>query len=141
MEWLVHDLKPTIDSKYATYPWREATGIGGSSMGGLMSFYGVMAFNQYFFKAACLSPSFVFCMNQLQVEWDNAQIDNDTNVFFIFGEREIKDHNIPLQQLDYFNDQLINRGGKSYIHIQKNGKHNEACWKQQNKLYLDTLWK
>ncbi|MEF2614646.1 alpha/beta hydrolase-fold protein, partial [Faecalibacillus faecis] len=36
-----------IDQKYRTYPFRECTAIAGSSMGGLMAFYGVIKYNQY----------------------------------------------------------------------------------------------
>lgn len=33
LEWLINDIKPYIDSHYRTYPFRQATGIAGSSMG------------------------------------------------------------------------------------------------------------
>ena len=41
LDWMVQELKPLIDAKYPTLPDREHTAIGGSSMGGLMSLYGV----------------------------------------------------------------------------------------------------
>ena len=41
LDWMVQELKPLIDAKYPTLPDRENTAIGGSSMGGLMSLYGV----------------------------------------------------------------------------------------------------
>ena len=57
LDWMVQELKPLIDAKYPTLPDRENTAIGGSSMGGLMSLYGVTAHNETFSRAACLSPS------------------------------------------------------------------------------------
>lgn len=38
LDWLVYELKPMIDQKYRTYPFRECTALAGSSMGGLMAF-------------------------------------------------------------------------------------------------------
>ena len=51
MDWIVNDIKPMIDREYRTYSFREATGIAGSSMGGLMSLYAAAAYNQVFSKA------------------------------------------------------------------------------------------
>ena len=48
LDWMVQELKPLIDAKYPTLPDRENTAIGGSSMGGLMSLYGVTAHNETF---------------------------------------------------------------------------------------------
>lgn len=52
MEWLVQELKPMIDAQYPTLPQREATFIAGSSMGGLMSLYALVAYNHVFSRAA-----------------------------------------------------------------------------------------
>ena len=57
MEWMVHTFKADIDKRFRTMPERESTYIAGSSMGGLMSLYAVMEYNQYFSRAAALSPS------------------------------------------------------------------------------------
>ena len=57
MEWMVNWLKPYIDKRYRTLPDRAHTYIAGSSMGGLMSLYAVVAYNQVFSGAAALSPS------------------------------------------------------------------------------------
>ena len=56
-QWIIHDIKPMIDREYRTYGHREATGIGGSSMGGIMAVYGGLAYNHVFSKAACVSPA------------------------------------------------------------------------------------
>lgn len=59
MNWIVNELKPFIDRTYRTWPFREATAIAGYSMGGMMSLYAVLHYNQYFSKAASISPSFL----------------------------------------------------------------------------------
>lgn len=50
-------LKPYIDKRYRTLPSREHTGIGGSSLGGLVSLYGILTRSEVFSKAMVLSPS------------------------------------------------------------------------------------
>ena len=52
MDWIVREVKPWVDGNFRTYPFREATGIAGSSMGGLMAIYGAARYNAYFSKAA-----------------------------------------------------------------------------------------
>ena len=65
---MVQELKPLIDAKYPTLPDRENTAIGGSSMGGLMSLYGVTAHNETFSRAACLSPSVRFSFTEVKAD-------------------------------------------------------------------------
>ena len=57
MSWYIHRFKPFIDHNFRTLPDREHTFIGGSSMGGLMSLYALLQYNEVFSRAAALSPS------------------------------------------------------------------------------------
>ena len=50
-------LKPYIDARYRTLSSRENTAIGGSSMGGLLSLYGILTRSDVFGKALVFSPS------------------------------------------------------------------------------------
>ena len=59
LRFLVEELKPTIDSRYATRPEREATVLMGSSMGGLISTYALCEYPQVFSGAACLSTHWI----------------------------------------------------------------------------------
>ena len=54
---IVEELKPFVDAAYRTRPGREDTGIGGSSLGGLVSLYLALAHPRVFGRAAALSPS------------------------------------------------------------------------------------
>ncbi len=58
MNFIVHNLKPFIDSVYRTFPDRENTATGGSSLAGLISFMLVWEHPDVFSIAACLSPAF-----------------------------------------------------------------------------------
>jgi enterochelin esterase-like enzyme len=55
LKFLVQELKPFIDSSYATYTNRQHTFIAGSSMGGLISMYAICEYPNIFGGAACLS--------------------------------------------------------------------------------------
>ncbi len=57
MNWMVNTLKPQIDEAFRTLPDRKNTILAGSSMGGLITLYGVTTYNHIFQRAACLSPS------------------------------------------------------------------------------------
>ena len=59
LRYLVQELKPAIDARYATRPGRESTFIMGSSMGGLISLYAVHEYPQVFGGAAGLSTHWV----------------------------------------------------------------------------------
>jgi predicted alpha/beta superfamily hydrolase len=59
---LAEELKPFIDSAYRTKPGREHTGVGGSSLGGLVSLYAGLARAETFGRVLAMSPS---------LWWDN----------------------------------------------------------------------
>jgi len=55
LRFIVYELKPFIDSRYCTRPERESTFLMGSSMGGVISLYGICEYPQVFGGAGCLS--------------------------------------------------------------------------------------
>lgn len=55
LKFIVEELKPFIDSAYATLPDQFNTFIAGSSMGGLISMYAICEYPNVFGGAACLS--------------------------------------------------------------------------------------
>ncbi|HLM56226.1 MAG TPA: alpha/beta hydrolase-fold protein [Pyrinomonadaceae bacterium] len=59
---LAEELKPYVDANYRTKPGREHTGIGGSSLGGLVSLYLGMRHADTFGRVVAMSPS---------LWWDN----------------------------------------------------------------------
>jgi predicted alpha/beta superfamily hydrolase len=62
---IVEELKPIVDSEYRTASDQTNTGIGGTSLGGLVSLYLALKYPNVFGKAAVMSPS---------VWWDNQMI-------------------------------------------------------------------
>jgi predicted alpha/beta superfamily hydrolase len=59
LRFLVEELKPAIDARYATRPGREHCFACGSSMGGLISLYALCEYPQVFGGAACLSTHWI----------------------------------------------------------------------------------
>lgn len=59
LRFLVEELKPTIDARYTTRPGREDCFLMGSSMGGLISCYGLCEHPQVFGGAACVSTHWI----------------------------------------------------------------------------------
>lgn len=59
LRFLVEELKPAIDARYATDPGREACFVMGSSMGGLISVYALCEYPQVFGGAAALSTHWI----------------------------------------------------------------------------------
>ena len=88
MEWLIHDFKSEIDRQYRTLPDREHTFLAGSSMGGLMSLYGVMEFNHVFSRAGALSPSVWVAPGKLSKLAREAELGRDTVIYTDYGSEE-----------------------------------------------------
>ncbi len=59
LRFVVEELKPAIDRRYATTPGPEGTFVMGSSMGGLISIYALCEYPQVFGGAAGLSTHWV----------------------------------------------------------------------------------
>jgi predicted alpha/beta superfamily hydrolase len=59
LSFLVHALKPKIDSAFSTKRDRSNTFISGSSMGGLISMYAICEYPDVFGGAACLSTHWI----------------------------------------------------------------------------------
>ena len=144
MQWVVEELKPMIDHEFRTKPGRRYTGIGGSSMGGLMSYYTIVRHNDVFSRAACLSSAFAFCYDELKglIE-ETPQLLPDTRVYMSWGSKECGRKpglvRYTCSNLE-FSHLLTERGAVTYPYLQSYGGHCEADWEKQNELYMPFLW-
>lgn len=139
MDWFVNVFKPEIDSRFPTLPDRSHTFLGGSSMGGLMSLYGILEYNQVFSKAAALSPSIWFATDQLERMIVNAPLDPDTVVYMDYGSREMKFHPNMEHQFGEVTALLLERRVQLTSRIVPGGNHCEASWERQIPFFLSTL--
>lgn len=56
-DFIANKLKPFVDKKLRTIPWREQTALIGSSMGGLITLYAGMKHQDIFSKLGVFSPA------------------------------------------------------------------------------------
>ena len=140
MEWMIHTLKAQIDREYRTLPEREHTFIAGSSMGGLMSLYAVLAYNDVFSKAAALSPSIWTNMTQINKLIREADLAPNTTVYMDYGANEINFHAVMRKQFRKVNDLLLSRDVLLTSRIVPDGDHCEACWEKQIPYFMDALF-
>lgn len=83
VDFLIKNLKPFIDSTYRTKPEAEFTGIGGSSLGGLISYYAATRHSDTFGKCLVFSPSFWIDSNY--VCWC---VKSNVDCYLYAGEKE-----------------------------------------------------
>lgn len=148
--WIIHDVKPYIDSHYRTYSHREATGIGGSSMGGIMSLYAGLAHSDVFSKCACLSTGIFWNLSNFRKTMKENEICDDTRIYMSWGEVEsgkVAFNGNPerdtreARSVRKCEKELQEKGCSTYIYFQWGGRHCEADWEKQNDIYMNFLWK
>lgn len=149
LRWMVTELKPMIDKKFRTLPQREYTGIGGSSMGGLMSLYGIIRFNRWFSRGACLSSTITPCPDDLVRDIHCSYLQPGTRVWLSWGTREGEGCDEKLRDdFDSYTARcnrlvaahLRKRGAEVQLYCQPDGRHCEADWEKQNGMYMNYLW-
>ena len=149
MQWILSEVKSLIDLEYRTIPFRECTGIAGSSMGGLMALYAVVHYNRWFSKGGCVSSAIGFCMRPLMSDLRRNKVSPDTRVYLSWGSREafgIKDP----EQDDHssktyawnkrVNDHLKASHATVKMHCQVGGGHCEADWEKLVPTFMNFLW-
>jgi len=146
MDWIVEEVKPRIDSTYRTIPFRECTGIAGSSMGGLMALYAATVYNRWFSKAGCVSSAIGCCMGRVKADLTEQDISPDTRVYLSWGTREagVPDRE-DRQSAAYWNntqaaEALEARGAAVELKCQIGGGHCEADWEKLVPELMGFLW-
>jgi hypothetical protein len=128
VEFLISTLKPYIDSVYRTKPEAEFTAIGGSSLGGLISYYAASNYPRVFGNALVMSPSFWIDSNY--VNWRNKL--GSPKCYFVAGEYEDEgDIKAKIRSLKAFWFAL-GYGYKDFIDIYpEDGEHSEWFWARE----------
>ena len=149
MDWIVEEIKPVIDRDYRTIPFRECTGIAGSSMGGLMSLYTAVHYNRWFSKAGCVSSSIGICMGPLMDDMRSSAISADTRVYLSWGTNEAFGIEDPTKEDTSSKTYFWNREAADYLksldcavkmECQVGGHHCEADWEKLVPSFMNFLW-
>lgn len=136
--WMRDVLKPQVDRELRTWPHREATGIAGSSMGGLMALYAVVEENATFGKAACLSPSIAGCLAAWEQDLSRCALHPDTSVYLGWGGQEGGPAlGAACRKVAGL---LEEREARVETCELADGRHCEADWERQVPRFLQFLW-
>lgn len=141
LRFITDTLKPHVDKQYRTKSDRLNTGMGGSSVGGLLTIYAALMFPNIFGRLMIFSPSL----------WISQRIYFDAIHFFepfetriyIYAGGEEGANMIP--NVNKLQETLHNQGfGYSRVKIKTsidpNGKHNEERWSKEFPVALKWLF-
>ncbi|MEL6658744.1 MAG: alpha/beta hydrolase-fold protein [Bacteroidota bacterium] len=131
VRFMVDVLKPYIDQKYRTLTGGEHTGIGGSSMGGLISIYAGMMYPEVFQRLMIFSPSLWVTPN-IPFQLLNFARPYTGRVYLYGGRKESATMVPNLERLK----RAIERKAKHHqaefnLSVDPDGEHNEARWGQE----------
>jgi len=142
-QMMIEELMPWIEGEYRVRRGREATGVGGSSLGGLLTLYLGLRHPTWFGKLAALSPS---------VWWNNKSILSYLNehapgiwelprLWLDVGDREGRR---TLSDAEMLFRRLKANGWRSgdTLHFERvhGGAHDEASWAQRVRPALKFLF-
>lgn len=126
--FLCETLKPYIDAHYRTKPGPEHTGIGGSSMGGLISIYAAMQHPRTFSKLLIFSPS-LWVSPELSEEFIRGTPEYNGRIYLYGGAKEGSNMVGHLQKFyDLIKENPHGRNLPVEMVINEDGEHNEAAW-------------
>ncbi len=131
-QMLVEELKPFVDHNYRTLPGIENCGIGGSSLGGLVTLYLALKYTWVFGKLTAMSPSVWWRKRAILKTVAQIRRKPDLRIWLDIGTKE------SLRALPDARDlkkALINKGWKEgedlrYTEVE-GGQHNELAWAQR----------
>ena len=126
---LIEELKPWVDSSYRTLPGAKDTGLGGSSLGGLISLYVGFAHPEVFGKLAVMSPSLWWDQRSVLEAIERQATKPDLKIWLDMGTAEGAK---PLRDTDMLERLLVKRGwrnGVDLAYVKAQGAvHDERAW-------------
>lgn len=127
--FLVEDLKPLIDEKFRTVPGRESTGIAGSSLGAIISFYAAFRYPEVFSRAGVFSPYFRFAFADAKDLVQRVRLPGGLRVYMDVGTKEGEPKEAYLKDTRAMAAVLSGKEGvtQKFV-VDKGGRHNEKDW-------------
>jgi predicted alpha/beta superfamily hydrolase len=129
---LVEELKPFIDARYRTLPGAEHCGMGGSSLGGLVTLHLGLRYPTVFSRLAVVSPS-VWWRNRTILMTVAALAEKPAlRIWLDIGTKE-STRAVPDARA--LRDALLSKGwrlGKDLAYLEaQDGEHTESAWAQR----------
>lgn len=125
---IVDGVKPFIDAEFRTRPEREYTGIGGSSLGGLLSYFAGVRAWPVFGKVLVFSPS-LWVSPQTLADADTLADALPTRFYLFGGGQETKSMRASLERLNA----ALRRHPQvqTQFSFDPDGRHEEARWAKE----------
>lgn len=133
IRFLADTLKPYVDSVYRTKPEREFTGIGGSSLGGLISIYSGFLYPEVYSKLMIFSPS-LWINPENNFPQMNFKNPYDIKVYMYGGEMEGSQMTERIALFEKTMQGWENSHSLQFefkISLNDEGKHQEFYWSQE----------
>jgi predicted alpha/beta superfamily hydrolase len=129
---LIEELKPLIDRSYRTLTGAESTGIGGSSLGGLISLFLGLEHPEVFGKLAVMSPSLWWDHRSILGAVNRPGPRPDLRIWLDIGTAEGARH---VRDADLLQQMLLKRGwrlGIDLAYVKAEGAaHSEVAWAER----------
>ena len=132
IRFITDTLKPFIDKQFRTKSDREFTGIGGSSMGGLVSIFSGLMYPEVYGKLMIFSPSLWVVPKMDFSKIDYSEPDK-TKIYLYAGGDEsatMIDH-VKKFKNNMTNNDSVDDKMKINLSINEQGKHNETFWSDE----------
>jgi predicted alpha/beta superfamily hydrolase len=137
--FLIEELKPAIDARFRTLPDAEHTGVGGSSLGGLVSLHLALKHPDVFRRAAVMSPS-VWWSDRAILEETDAFEGAPSRLWLDIGGREGTE---ALQDARALRDRMSAKGwgdDRFRFFEDRRGDHSERAWARRVRQALEFLF-
>ena len=132
LDFIVETLKPHIDANYRTLTDREYTCLFGSSLGGLISQYGLMEHQDVFGKAGVFSPAFWFNAPEIFNHSENTPKTGAMKIYMLAGIPESSGSVV--EDVNQMETALFNNGftaGEFNKAFHSDGQHSEWYWARE----------
>lgn len=137
MKFIVETIKPYINKNYRTLPDRKNTALMGSSMGGLISHYGIYQYPEVFGKAGIFSPSYWINWQAVKSFTQDNPLPKDAKLYFCVGDKEGMMVGSMNAMVEFIKNQEHNEENLTSF-VVPGGEHNEAQWEVEFKKAV--LW-
>ena len=108
-------------------------------MGGLMSIYALLYYNQFFSRAAALSPSLWIAPNDSMQMIRRSRPLPGSILYMDYGSREMKQRRKMNQSFGQAASLLLEKNIYLDCRIVPDGEHCEASWEKQIPFFMNTL--
>lgn len=139
--FIVNTLKPFIDNNFRTLPDRDNSAIAGSSLGGLISLYIGLKYNNIFSKIGVMSPAFWFADRQIVQFVLNQEVNEYTIIYMDVGTQEGSEPEIYVNDARNMYKLLQKKENIEVLYIEDRGAiHSESAWAKRFPELLSVLF-